>query len=210
MAQPRITTERLLAYAAGDLPADEARAIEAHLAGDPEAARTIATYRHAARQAATDDSTAPPAATVARSKRIARTLGETDRAPADWLTRLQSIVADLVFDSRLEAAAVRDEVASTRVQLGFEANEIEVELQADREGEDTARPWRVLGQIDADQESETIRAEIAITTSGTTDVVETSTTDERGMFSASLPDGRYDVHVRLRGTSIVLRDVDLR
>jgi hypothetical protein len=209
MAQQRITTDRLLAYAAGDLSPEEALVVEAHLARDPEAARTVAYYRLSAHHTATDDSVTPPPAPINRAKGIARTLATTGRPAVDWLTRVQAFVADVIFDSRVQPAAVRDEVAGTRVQLGFAANGVEIELQADRDTSLGALPWRVLGQIDAEEESETTGAEVVITVSGTTDVVDTTTADDRGMFSVSLTDGRYDVHVRLAGNAIVLRDVDL-
>ncbi|MHC5002241.1 MAG: anti-sigma factor [Planctomycetota bacterium] len=200
-----IRYQDLIAYAAGELSADRAAGIEALLATDPGARQTVEQFRAARASFAADDSVAPPAEAVARAKAVfdAAALAR----PSRWWETLDRIVASLVFDSRVQPAAVRYADAGDRIQLSYEAAGADVELQAERT-DDTgpSRRWRLTGQVAADR-SATCRVVLLDSERGGP-VVE-ATTDERGMFVLEIEGGRYDLAVGVGDELVVIPALDL-
>lgn len=209
MSNSRISDETLLAYAAGDLEGAEARDVEAHLAANPAAARLVAMYRLAAETTANDESVAPPAEAVDRAKAIFRAAAAHTRPGAPgWLARLEAVVASLVFDSRLQALAVRSGGMCSRFMLSFEADGAEIDLQAERivpaAGEDVPR-WRVIGQVSGDEDPGII--DVAAVAAEGDDVCATARSDERSIFTLDVEAGTYDIRLRSRRGTLVLPGV---
>lgn len=216
MTMPRITTEQLLAYAAGE-PAGAARTeIEMHLREHPDAAALVARYRLVQQRMAKDDSVEPPADVVNRAKAIFREAREprreAERGP-NWLDRLDALIANLLFDSRLQPAGVRSSaLLNERVQLAYHAGGepgVDVDLQAERMDDDDDGPgrWRVMGQLMA--ETNLVNTPIAFVTPGTTDVVAEARADDSGMFELELPHGTFDLCLGLPAGTVIVPNVEL-
>ena len=61
MTTPRMSREKLIAFAAGELTGEEAALVEAYLMSDSEARATVDRFRAVRRTVASDDSVSPPA-----------------------------------------------------------------------------------------------------------------------------------------------------
>jgi hypothetical protein len=208
----KITTDQLLAYADGELDPAAAEHVEAHVQSDPEASATVERYQRMRALTAADDSIAPPAEVVERARAIFQPRTRLERA-GEWLRSLEETIASLVYDSRLQPAAVRYADASQRFQLTYEVDEVEVDLQFDRaslgpapRGDAGEQGWRVMGQVTS--ESSGSRQPVAIRRTDGEIVAETEI-DERDMFAAELTPGRYDVLIGQGERAIRLSDIEL-
>jgi hypothetical protein len=198
VTSPSVTYEELLAYADGELSDAAAGRVQDHLRSAPAAAETVRLYRLARRALASDDSVAPPATTAARAKAL------FDRLPAaagaGLLDRVGAVVASLLFDSRLQPAAVRATTAS-RIQLAYEASAIDIDLVAEPTG-GAATTWRLMGQAATDESGDAMP--VALIAEGASMPLMTTRTDEHGHFTFDdVPSGRYQLHLELQMTILV-------
>ncbi len=192
--------ERLLAYVAGDLSAEEAAAIEAELATDTDAARVIADYRMIAAAVQADAARPVPAELIAKAKAIFRRRAVQGPGLVD---RLRALVADLTFDSRAEVALAGLRGQAQAHQLSYQAGDLEIDLQLDPVGEGDGRRWRVLGQVSADELPQ-VRS-VQLTAAGSEQVLDEASADEHAMFSLDLEAGVYDLFLDVAGERIVLQ-----
>ncbi|MHC5113010.1 MAG: anti-sigma factor [Planctomycetota bacterium] len=208
MTNQRINDEKLLAFAAGELEGTEAQQVQAFIADHPEAAATVTLYRLAKTRRRLDDTVAPSATAVERAKAVFSQ--RTATAPAGWLDRLTEIVARVVYDSRLQPAAVRYTDTGSRFQLSFETDAADVDLQAERltAGDDAPERWRLIGQLSADPEPGVVEARAE--TAGGGEVVGTARSDERSIFTLDLAPGTYDIRIVLADAEIVLPNIEVR
>jgi anti-sigma factor RsiW len=202
------TDNELLAYAAGELPDDDAARVEAHLRTHPDAARTVATYRLAADRVAADDGVEPPAAAIERARAVFR----VEDAPG-WLERLENAVARLVFDSRVQTAAVRVAPGAGSFELGFETDDAEIDLRAERTSgaadTDGDERWRLSGQVSASAPLDAV--EVAVLRAGTDDPILTARADDRSFFRLDdLAPGSYDLRFDVNGVTVIVSSVDVR
>ncbi len=210
----RITYETLIAYAAGELSAAELSAVEAHLAVDPRAEATVRMYRDAKAAAAIPPSAEPPPEVVARAKAIFRPAAA--EAPAWWQV-VERIVAELVFDSRLQPALAGFRGHERGFQLSFESAPVSIDLQAepiDHPGifdaddlDEDSLTWSVMGQI----ESSLLEpgCAVALVCPGAVVATAQSRADRHGIFSMEAPAGRYDLHIRHAEGNLVLPNIDM-
>jgi anti-sigma factor ChrR (cupin superfamily) len=197
----RFTDHDLIAYAAGDLSGAEAAAVEEHLAGHPQAQATVQRYRAAREAIRRDDSVAPPADVVNRAKAIFR---ERREARIGWIDRLDALVATLVFDSRLQPAAVRYRPGDGEFQLAFEAGEADIDLQGVRQGNDR---WTVRGQVTCDHRGS---FPVVLCMAGAEGPVEQLETDHRGLFETLIDAGSYDLILELPDRAVLLRNIQIQ
>ena len=66
----KITNEKLIEFASGELTGEEAASVNAHMNANPSAAQTVAMYRQAHSATSCDESIAPPQQLVAKAKSI--------------------------------------------------------------------------------------------------------------------------------------------
>lgn len=203
------TTETLLAYAAGELSPEENQRLESLIASDAAAKSVIERYQSVAEVFGSDDTVEPPASTIAaihaffeRHHRQREATAAARPRPA-WLDRLDALIGELLFDSRLQPIAVRRRHAAEFIQLAYRAGESEVELRATwLESAAVARPgrWRVLGQISpsGDKKGDApANREVALVQAGSDAVAAESECDETGMFTLEAERGTYDLCFRL-------------
>jgi len=208
MPRPEITDELLIAFAAGDLAGEPADRVARHLDSDPAAARTVELYRLVAARYANDDSVPVPPAVLARAKQIFDRTG--DRAPG-WPERFVTTIARLVFDSRLQPAAVRFSDVGDQFQLGFATEDGEIDLHAQRlETNDVAasRRWRLMGQYAADEGPAHLH--VALFRSGQARPVAETRADARSVFTLEIDAGDYEMHLTHPGAEIVLPGIEIR
>jgi anti-sigma factor RsiW len=211
MTRPTITDEQLIAFAAGELTGQEAARVESRLATDAEAARLVALYRRVRERMNEDDAPEPPAETLARAKALfARR--PTESGPG-WLERLQSVIATLVYDSRLQPAAVRYDAADDRLQLTYETEEASIDLQAQRQEpagtQEVSKRWRLIGQVSSDSELEE-GLEAALLPAGGAAPIAVVEADERLIFTLDVESGLYDLRVRFADVIIVLPGIEIQ
>ncbi len=207
MSRPRVSYKQLIAFAAGELADEEARQVEAHLAGHPEAVETVARYRMAHWTLQADDGVDPPPEAVARAKAVF----EPGREPAGEPSlgeRIGELVARLIYDSRAEPALAGVRGAVTGFQLAYELpeSEAQLDLQADvdEDGADTRR-WRLVGQISSQQPLPP--PQVALCRAGSLTPVRTVDADERGVFVVRIEPGTYDLRLHLPGGVNVVPDI---
>jgi hypothetical protein len=233
MPTPRITDDMLLAYAAGELRDADAAAVEAKLAISAEARQLVELYRTVRATIAEDDQVEPEPALIARAKAIFKEQREPAGMAAaaakvsDWWRRLESAVAEIVFDSRVQPslAGLRSgDDPGGGFQLACETSRAVVDLQFQPQGAvgvaADRQPWRLIGQIaptestsssDDQHGASTPRiTEVAVFTAGTDDEpVATIRPDAHGVFTTSLDPGRYEVRIALDDEQIVLRAIEI-
>lgn len=210
MTHPVNHIETLLAYADGMLTPTQASAVEAHLAAHPEDAQLVEHYCLIKRRVAEDDSVEPSRSAIARAHAVFKPASLPKRERMTWLTAVDCLIARCVFDSRVEALAVRSAAAEQLVNVSFEAPNMDIDLQADRMessvGDGPSR-WQILGQINSS--AKVGGARIALTQSGSILPLVECSADEHGSFSVQTPPGRYDLHIELFQHVVVLPDLDM-
>jgi hypothetical protein len=145
-----------------------------------------------------DDSVEPSSEAMSRAKAI---FAQRAMAPsaasnaAAWLENAQRFIARLVYDSRVQPAAVRFAGQADRINLSFETETGEIDVQAERlpEEERDGPWWRVVGQI---SDATAGRSEIALARRGSNDALLGAATDEHGGVSLETLPGEYDLLIR--------------
>lgn len=198
-----VTTAEVLAYAASDLNGDRVTAVERHLADHPADARLVAQYRLAAETYRTDDSVAAPASVLAAAKAVFK----PQPAGATLLEHIEAIIARVIFDSRLQPAALRSAAQAERFQLSFATDDLEIDVQAERLTPDDTKPprWRLVGQVSGD--TEIGPAQIALLPTEHAQPVASADADERGVFIIDAEPGIYDIRICIAEETIVLPSV---
>lgn len=195
MLDDTIQTETLVAYLAGELAEADAGALRARLETDTELREKLDALGRILSHLGEDATCQPSKAAVRHAK---RTFGRSRPGLVEQIgSEVTRIVAALVFDSRIAplAAGVRG-VAET-VQLTFEADGIEADLELLKLDDET---WRLRGAIDAD---DTEGWSVHIAADGDTEIVVTDA-DDRGRFKVDLAAGSYQVSLRRKGRLIDL------
>ncbi len=197
--------DALIRYAAGELAGPQAAEVEAWLARDPAAARTVARYRMVQRSLRADES--PSAEAEAAAKAI------FDRArPARprFGQQLAEFVARLIFDSRTEPALAGLRGRGSSFQLTYDlagdaadAESAELDLQA--EPVPQANSWRVVGQVAGCDQNESMRVDLC--RAGSPAPIQTVQGDRRGTFVLSVEPGTYDLHLHLPGRVAIVPDI---
>jgi anti-sigma factor RsiW len=197
MPKRRFDDNDLIRYAAGELDSQAEAAVSAYLADDGrEHAASVARLRAAISTMRSDTSVEPSADAMDRYKAIFR-----PQPARGWLESARRVLADLVFDSRQQPALAGLRGGATAVQLAFECElaEIEMELEADA---DEGR-WHVTGQATPFGDSgDEIR--IGWATPGAAAPTLEATADEHGAFSAILGAGEYDMFVQVGDTVVLI------
>lgn len=198
-----IRRQDLIDFAAGDLTGPDANAVERALTDNPAAADLVARYRQVAALRATDDSDAPTPAAVARAKAIFRA---APRAASDWAARLREVVASIVWDSRLQPAAVRRAgTADFQLTAEAEAEDLSVDLSFSRQGDGNSPRWRLAGQLTTGTPAAT-EAELREAETHDTVVVRV---DEHGMFEADVRAGEWNLVIRHGDTAFIIKPIVL-
>ncbi len=205
----RIPIEDLLAYAAGELPPEKAAKIAAHLNADPEAAVVLREVEAISRCIAEDGAVDPPQQTQADAKAIFK--AKPAAQVPGWLDRAGAVIAQLVFDARLQPAGFRDAGARRRVQLTYESQGLEIDVQAERvdaaDGPGDRPRWHLIGQIEP--ASCGGDRPVALLAAETTSLVAQTKTDDRAVFTLEAPAGRFDLVLGLPGGPVLLPGVEL-
>lgn len=210
MTEPRITDEQLLAFAAGELSGFQAARVEEYLHSNAEAAATVALYRLVQQRYAEDDSVAPSTSAIARVRAIfARHAVQSART--NWLQAVDRLIAKLIFDSRLHTAAVRYADTGQRINLTYQAESAEIDVQAERQtpvGDgDHSERWQLLGQVSPPPASG--KAKIALAVQGAALPIAEVQADDRGAFALQAMPGRYDLYVQLDERVVVIPNLDI-
>lgn len=209
MSKAKITYQRLIAFAAGELSPQERAEIEQSLASDPEAADTVARYRAAGATMQADESVDPPANVIAKAKAIF-TPPRLERTPS-WWRRLEQVIATMTFDSRAQPALAGYRGSGSGFQLAFESSKGEVDLQVEPLGPPSPDPnsvrWQLLGQVNAPQ-TEPIAA-VALVAANADEPTADTEADEHGMFTIEIQPGKYDLMVQIGDTVVVLKDLKI-
>jgi len=204
MKKQVIPYDRLLAYAAGELSADDACEVEAALARDRQLAATVERLRAVVHTMRTDDSLDAPPESIAAAKALFRARPSAGGPP--WLEGLRQIVAALVFDSRPQAALAGLRGHSDTYQLAYESVPADVELEVAVDPADRTRR-RLRGQVSV--HGELRAAGVALAAPGTFKPLALTTPDSSGMFRVVAPPGRFDLFIWLQESMIVLPNVEI-
>ncbi len=208
MAFSNSTYDRLVAFAAGELSGTAAAEVEAIAARDPEAAAVIRRFRLAVETGRRDDSVAPPADVLSR----ARALFASRPAPAraGLLDALRRIIAELVYDSRLQPALAGVRGVGRSRQLSFESELADIDVEIEPLTGESPERLRVSGQIARRGGAPAAGAAplgISLAAPGSLEALSSATADPRGMFSMNAIPGRYDLLITVDDAVLVLPGV---
>lgn len=192
--------EQLIAFAAGELSGETARAIERELSVNPAAARTVELFRSVRETLQADDSVAPPADVVSRAQALFKP------GPSSWATcldALRRVVAELTFDSRPAAALAGLRGACSAHQLSYHSALADVDVQVERGADELCH---VTGQVSPTGSA--LPQEVALVPRAGGDVVRASV-EADGVFALNAGVGAYDLVVRFDNEALVLPDVPM-
>jgi anti-sigma factor RsiW len=201
MSKERVNDALLLAYAAGELDREAAARVEAHLSADAADAERVRLYRGVIETMRSDDSLAPPASAMERARAIFQV------APArreNWLDKLERVIATLIFDSRAEPALAGFRGADTAVQLSFESEIADVDLQLEQQDQPEGE-WLVMGQATARREQPV--SSVALLPSDSVEPVAEVRPDPHGVFRLQAAAGKYRLAIRVGEQAVVLPDI---
>lgn len=202
MSTRRFEETDLVRYAAGELDPQTAASVAEYLAGDGrEHADRVARLRTAIATMRADTSAEPSADALERYKAIFR-----PQARPGWLDSARRVLATLVFDSRQQPALAGLRGGAAAVQLTFECElaEIEMELEAET-GQDR---WHITGQATPTGEP-TREIRIGWAPRGAEVPTVDAVADERGVFSATLQAGDYDMFVSVGDTVVLIPELHI-
>lgn len=197
----KLTYEMLVSYVLGELPANEAGAVEATVRQDRAAADSVKRLAAILSTMKTDDTVEPTPAAVRRA--LALHASAQRPAVAGWLDALRRVVAQLTFDSRTQAATAGFRSASAGFLLSYESEVGSIELQAEPAmGRDDR--WRVVGQFGG---SGAESFQVAACKPATFEPVGHSQVDEHGMFRLYVQRGTYTLLIAGREQVVILPDI---
>lgn len=205
---PTFTDEQLIAFAAGELAPPETAAVAAFVQSDRRAADLVNAWRVVRGLVASDDGAEPSMAAITRAKAIF--VGRAVRnsvasTVSGWIGAVDRFVARLVYDSRVQPAAVRFADNDDRITLTFATDDGEIDVQASRaEGE--IAMWRLMGQI---ADAQPGLRDVALVRHGESVAATSATSDAHGEFAFDIPPGEYDLLVRAGDGAIVLSPIAL-
>lgn len=205
MGKDAINYETLIAYAAGELPTEAVRQVEAYLARSPEAAATVKRIRVTIQTMHADDSVAPPPESLARAKAIFA--AATESVGLSWLDRLGRLIADLVFDSRAQPAPAGVRGIADGFQLAYESPAAEVDLELLPDAADRPVSWTLLGQISLPTPAADLL--VALVSHADQLVLDQIEPDRHGVFRLQLSPGVYDLVIRVAQQALVLPKIEL-
>ena len=208
MAADDHTIQDLIRFARGEIDAasPKGEAIATLIEDDAEARDIVRIAQLATNGIAVNEGETPSADLIASAKAIFT----EDRLPGAvgrWLSNIDRVIAALLFDSRAQpaTAGLRSAAAASRIQLTYEADDLDIEVQLEKLA---PTRWRVMGQIDSDAMPSP--RSVAITEAGSTkEILQAIDTDEHGMFSTEVDAAKIDIHIQQGNSAITLPGIDL-
>ncbi|MFO0838765.1 MAG: hypothetical protein U1D55_09570 [Phycisphaerae bacterium] len=200
----QVAPDKLIAYAAGELPANETSQVEAAVQCSPELARQVEATRRLISLMRCDDSVSPPAATIARAKAVFQ---PKPTAMPEWFSTLGRVVASLIFDSRMQPALAGFRGDQDGFSLSFQADRAEIDLQVEpATGSEPPGTWNVTGQV-SDLSAHAVELAWAWSDEGT--LVRAVQSDSHGAFAFQTLPGTYDLLVKLEDRVLVASRVEI-
>ena len=205
MPKKKATTEMLIAYAAGELDADVAAQVEAIVAESPADAARLARIRRTLATMRSDDNVAPPREAVARAKALFRR--QPAAAHANWWQQIERVVASLIYDSRAQPALAGYRGVGDAVQLSYESEIADIDLELSPGGAEKDAVWTVMGQV-ATRDPAAIVAVVLVSRSQGGAQIEIKP-DEHGLFTLRADSGEYDLFIRVADKVVALPNLRL-
>jgi hypothetical protein len=179
-----------------------------------EAARVVATYRMIANELKRDDTVLPSPAAIERAHAIFAVQPCVQTSRPGWLEAIDRLVARIVFDSRVQPAAVRfaGGPGNQQVTLSYECEGAEFDVQAqriealDQKGGASAR-LRIMGHVSglAEGGPEITGLAVAACRCGEQrEIVVEAQADAHGTFSMELPADEYELLIGVPGQRHVM------
>lgn len=206
-AQPNF--EQLVAYVTGRIDAQEATRIEQHLARHPADARTVECLRAVVAAGRAGPLATVPDATLAAAKALYAERRVPQAGPSVWAAVLESarrLIAELVFDSRPQAALAGIRGGGGAFQLSYRCELAEVDMEIEKAA--TGATWRLMGQISSTGNSQP-RC-VMLTERGSNVPLTSVDPDEHGVFSLQAAQGEFDLLVILDSSVLVIAGIDMR
>ncbi len=222
MTHPSFDT--LLEYLEGALSEDERQAVDAHLAGlCPRCSRELARLRKILEAAGSDDSATPPPEVLQRAVAAYRDRRDagSHRSPGSHRLPVR-ILAELLFDSRLNLADAPVRGARPSRQVLYSAGDVDIDLQitpehtsvSERSSEERIpRSENMLsslvGQV-LENEQNTDTAQAFISLEGGQGWLQSAETDDHGQFAfRQVPPGTYDLVFNFERREVAIEGLEL-
>jgi len=206
MPKNKATTEMLIAYAAGELDANAAAQVEAIIADSPADAARLAQIRETLATMLSDDSVAPRPEALARAKAIFR--HEHAASLAGWWQQLERVVASLIYDSRAQPALTGYRGVGDAVQLSYESEIADIDLELSPVGAAKDAVWTVMGQVSTREPAATVAIVFVSRSQGGAKIE--IKPDEHGLFTLRADAGEYDLFIRVADKVITVPQLNLK
>jgi hypothetical protein len=146
-------------------------------------------YRLAQTRTAGDDSTPATPTAIERAHAIFVRNHKTALAEG-WVDRVHGFIARLVYDSRVQPAAVRFTGVQDQILLTYETDLGEIEIETRRSIDHTGvERWRMMGQISGELAQTAKRVELQLHPTGA--IIAQSPVAADGVFELESPAGRF-------------------
>lgn len=205
MAHDKITFETLIAYATGELDQEAADRVEEHLRVSRTDAEKVSRLQSVIQTMRSDDTSTPPAELLERAKAIFQPANRS--AWYELRRRLEEVVAELVFDSRKQPALAGFRGSSDVVQLSYESEVADVDLEITPTIAEGRTTWLLMGQI-SPHETPAHPIVALMSPSDETFCVEIMP-DEHGVFTLHSAPGEYELLIRFADRVVVFPEVTL-
>ncbi len=144
----RPSFDELLAFAANQLEADKALAVQRHLQASSSDANVVREIQRTLAVMRADDTVAAPDSVLARARAL---FEKAVRVEVPSLAQtLRRIIAQLTFDNRRQPALAGYRSVAQAVALSFAADGVEIDLQIEPPSQRESNEWRMLGQVSAE------------------------------------------------------------
>lgn len=207
MNEQEPTYEQLIAFAAGELAADDPAAaaqLQAKLNASPHLARELETVVRVLETMRRDTTVLPPELLVERAVALLRA-GDHQSPARSPISHAVAVVLELVYDSRQPQAFAGVRGHGDSYHLTFAGDDAEVDLQVSPTAD---RPkLRVVGQVTAGNGAGAPRLRLLRRESGET--VHTSWPDDTGLFRLTIEPGLYNLEIDMKARALRIDDLDL-
>ncbi|HMQ15545.1 MAG TPA: hypothetical protein PKC49_06170 [Phycisphaerae bacterium] len=210
MGSSPISYDQIVALVLGELPPDEQQAVRQAVQHSPDLATRLDRLERVVACLRRDDSVAPTPRAVALARDVFAQMRPAEaRDRGAWLQRLGDFVATLTYDSRTQAALVGFRGGAETYQLSFAHPSAEVDLEVEAPPERNAQR-RVTGQVHVLEAGAGAVTSLDVLLMNEGVAVARASGDPQGLFTLTVPPGRYDLVIDLAAATVVIADVELR
>jgi hypothetical protein len=196
--------ENLVAYAVGELNAEEVRSVERRLADSPSLRADLDAIRQFLKTMREDDTVMPQEHLI---QRVLRIFDQNNvHNSSSTLERTGRFIAQLIFDSRAQPTLSGFRGRGEGYHLMYASEVGEVDLQVTRDSAASSKLLEIRGQVSAADAHPTL---IHLARRGDEETIREAYTDQQGTFRFDTQPGWYDLRIEFAEKTLLVEDVHI-